>query len=494
MDSSFFPKTWRSKEVKVSEEEQNIPLGQYNLVRVEKKFIEVITSFVQSIFNYEQIKVTLNKKENYNTASKGYSSGNLVPESGHTKFHFAAKLFNDQLYEFSVSNIPATPESSHIKIFFTVLMEYLFHFNDIITKTLPVQDGRLFASSDFITKSDIWLYNIKRTIIIEYIYNLFNTFDKDYNSEPKLFPNQIRYNIDLINLIFDFGIELSTKKVENKEIYCGFIFHDDGDEVKFNSVKSFKFEKQFDFGNFGQLKSYLEISNGQNIFFNVTNEKITHLFITKDKLNEIYLSPMGNGKTFQSRPLILSVQGNGNIYFLEGRSDQNKILLQIVNSQPLIRDNDFIKKFIYNSLEEFTTVDDIKLEVFSKWIMSLSQRKHGTSLLFNNITNETQSKLVKSIQITFDSGSFLEKRTLPYDLSLLDSITNPDGAVIFNKNLTPTHISTILPIGQNATGESGGARHNSIANFTNEFSCLGIVISEDGPITIFKNGKKLIKF
>jgi hypothetical protein len=494
MDHSFFPRTWRSKEVKTTAEENLLPLGQYDLLRIERKFVSVITDFIQGVFNYEKIKVALVKKESKSKSVSDYSSGKLEAANGHTKFHFASKLFNDQFYEFSVTNIPATTESRHIHIFFGVLMQYISYFYKSIQADLPIEEEILKASPSFVAKSDIWLYNIERTIIVEYIFNLFNTFDEDYSNHFKLAPNFLRYDLDLINTILNFAYELSSKKVENKEIYCGFIFHDKASYVRPNSVRSIKFQKQFDFGDFGQLKNYLEVSNGQNIFFNVTKDKVTHLFVTRDKLNEISLNPIGNGKTFQSRPLILSIQGSGKINFLEGREDQNRIILQITNSKPVIRDNNFIKQFIYNSLKEFSTATHDQLNVFSKWVMSLSQKKHGTSLLFNNVTELTEGKLVKTFKISFENNSFLDQYNLRHDLSLLDSIVNPDGAVIFNKGLMPTHISTILPIGQSATGTSGGARHNSVSNFTSEFKCLGIVISEDGPITIFKNGDKLITF
>ncbi|MFN8416987.1 MAG: DNA integrity scanning protein DisA nucleotide-binding domain protein [Cytophagaceae bacterium] len=126
--------------------------------------------------------------------------------------------------------------------------------------------------------------------------------------------------------------------------------------------------------------------------------------------------------------------------------------------------------------------------------MSLSQKKHGTSLIFYDINKRNEKKLVKAVKITLEEDVFLDKNNLSNDIPLLDSLVSPDGAVFFNQQLMPTHISSILPIGQTAIGISGGARHNSIANFTKEFKCLGIVVSEDGPISIFKNGEKLIKF
>ncbi len=504
MDNSFFPRTWRGREKASIEELSGVSVGESDLLLIKGKFVEVITTFIRSIFNYEKIEVGLNKRPANNANTRGYSNSTLVSANNHAEFQFAEKLFDDQFYEFSITNIPVTADSRHIKIFFDVLQKYIYYFNEIVETNMPIEDGILKASPNFVSKCEIWLYNIERTIIVEYVFHLFNTFDATYSNEFRLAPRPIRYNLDLVNNILDFAIELSTKKIENKEIYCGFIFHDNTYEIEPNSMRSIRFNKQFDFGDFGKLKNYLEISNGQNIFFNVTDEKVTHIFITREKLNEIHMNPIGDGKSFQKRPLILSVQGNGKIYFLEGRPsqttdgqpDHNRILLQIINSKPVIRDDSFIKKFILDCLKEFSTdaVEEEQVDLFAKWIMSLSQKKHGTSLIFKNITDEIEASFVKTVKIIVEPYDYLGTEYRRYDLSLLDNIVNPDGAVVFARTLIPSHISTILPIGQTAAGTSGGARHNSVANFTREFDCLGIVISEDGPITIFKNGEKLIKF
>jgi len=98
--------------------------------------------------------------------------------------------------------------------------------------------------------------------------------------------------------------------------------------------------------------------------------------------------------------------------------------------------------------------------------MSLSQKKHGTSLIFCDLNSITESKLIKTVKISLEKAKFIEKPNLRYDLTLLDYIVNPDGAVVFNSKLVPTHISTILPIGKNKQSTSGGARHNSVSNFT----------------------------
>lgn len=493
MDNELSHMNWRSNEVKTTEEEKQLPLEDYDLLRVERKFIEVITNFVKGIFNYEKIEISLIKKETQENNESGYSFGSLESENDHSKYQFVAKLFNDRFYEFTVKNIPAIKSSRHIQIFFRVLMQYLNYFYMGIQSEFPLV-GTLEASQTFLAKSDIWLYNIERTIIIEYIYNLFNTLHEGHTNEFKWAPKPIRYNLDLISKILDFSNELSTKKVENKEIYCGFVFHDKENVFYPNSVRSIKFKKRFSFGDFGLLKNYLEVSNGQNIFFNVKKGKITHLFITRENFNENYFNPNNLSKPFKNSPLVLSIRGTGKIYFLEGTSDLNRITLQIINSKPIIRDNTFIKQFISSVLKKFAIVQEEQLEVFSKWVMSLSQKKRGTSLLFKKVTKKIEKKLVKTVAISFEDSSFLGNENLRYDLSLLDSMVKPDGAVFFGQDLIPSHISTILPIGSTPFRTSGGARHNATANFTKEFKCIGIVISEDGPTTLFRNGKKLIKF
>ncbi|MEA5128304.1 MAG: diadenylate cyclase [Proteiniphilum sp.] len=492
MDNSFFPRTWRGKE-NLLEEELHQPLGACDLIRIERKFENVIRDFIQSIFNYEKIHISVTKEQSRGENVTGYFNELQNDENGHLKCEFASKLFNNDYYRFSITNIPATKESYHIQVFFRVLMQYMSYFYSIIKRNMPIEDDILKASPQFTAINEIWLYNIERTIIIEYMYNLFNTFDEQYSNEFRFAPRPTRYNLDLINTILDFAYELNTKKIENKEIYCGFIFHDNEDDIQYNSIYSIKLKKTFDFGDFSQIKNYLDISNGQNIFFNVTNNRITHILVTRNKLNEIYINPIGDGKAFQRRPLILSIQGNGKILFLEGRQDNNKVILQIVNSKLIIRDNNFIKSFIINHLRKFTE-NNRQIELFSKWIMSLSQKKHGTSLIFKEINFNEEKKLVKSMPIILENNILFDSERMEQSLILLDNIVNPDGAVIFNRQLIPIHISTILPIGKSKTSGSGGARHNSVRNYTEKFQCLGIVISEDGPITIFKDGIQLIKF
>jgi DNA integrity scanning protein DisA with diadenylate cyclase activity len=157
----------------------------------------------------------------------------------------------------------------------------------------------------------------------------------------------------------------------------------------------------------------------------------------------------------------------------------------------------FVQQVICRELASYAgDADSHTIDFFSKWIISLSQKKHGTSLIFLPVTHELEKKLVKSQRVEEESGNFLIGVSPRHDMFLLDCLTQPDGAIIFNTQLIPTHISTILPIDteikQRESG--GGARHSSVSNFTKAFNCMGIVVSEDGPISIFKNGIRIMKF
>jgi len=495
MENAFFPRTWRGNLDNLDDSELNLPLGTFNFIQIEKKFINTIKNFIESIFVYDNLIVNYTKEKVKDSNTVSAYSGNLIKqEDKHTSFKFLTRTFNDEYYQFEIKNIPALESSQHIKVLFKVLMEYMRNYSDCISQNLPIEDGVIKASESFVTKTDIWSYNIEKTLIIEYLYNLFNTFDNNYENDFSWASKPLRYEINLINSIYELANEISSRKIENKEIFCGFIFHDHPDQIDSNSVKYVQFQDPIAFGDFSKLKKFIEVSNGQNIFFNVSKGLITHVFITKDSVNEIFLDPLSTGKTFSSRPLIVSIQGNGKIHFIEGKPNVNKTVLQIFHSRPVIKDSNFIKQFLIDTISEISNEVNGQVELFVKWIMSLSQKRHGASLIFKNLDEKITEKFVKTVEIKSSSTYFNNSDRNIYDISILDGLINPDGTVIFNKSLNLTNISTILPISENSTGTFGGARHNSVANFTKEFKCTGIVVSEDGPISIFKDGKRLMKF
>ncbi len=73
-------------------------------------------------------------------------------------------------------------------------------------------------------------------------------------------------------------------------------------------------------------------------------------------------------------------------------------------------------------------------------------------------------------------------------LEMLDRLSQTDGALFIDRNLVPKFAGVILPMTRNENPNDGGARHNSAKSFSKNHNCLGLVVSHDGPITVFKNG------
>ncbi len=74
------------------------------------------------------------------------------------------------------------------------------------------------------------------------------------------------------------------------------------------------------------------------------------------------------------------------------------------------------------------------------------------------------------------------KKVQTYKKAII-SLSKTDGAMIFNKNLDLILAGAILKVDSSALG-SGGARRKSAEAFTSDTGTLGIVISQDGKITI----------
>jgi hypothetical protein len=464
------------------------------LNKIQEELLFTVKAFINDIFNYEKIDIAVTESTVAGFGRTSSIANELVAQDGHVVFHFSYRHIGRGVHNFQITNIPAVQASSHIAIFFKVIVDYIHNFYENLLNGYSTSSN-MTEFSPHIDRAKTWLQNIERIVIIQYLFRVFNSAGggaEGYSNQI----SHIRYDLDHISKILNFGIELNTRKLENEEIYCGFVFHNEMSHIRNNSVRSIRFKKVLDFGDFSGLKNYLTTSNGQDIFFNVTNRKITHLFVTKEKVNEIYMNPAASGKTFETRPLILSVQGNGRILFIEGRRRRNQSILEINNSRPLIRDSIFVQNIIERNLRALANGNHANIQFLSRWIMSLSQKKHGTSIIFLEVTPEIEKGLVKSQPIAEERGEFLQRENSRHDLFLLDSLTKPDGAIIFNFQLIPTHISTILPINPKIrmVQKGGGARHNSISNFTGVFKCTGIVISEDGPISIFNNGLQVIKF
>jgi DNA integrity scanning protein DisA with diadenylate cyclase activity len=137
-----------------------------------------------------------------------------------------------------------------------------------------------------------------------------------------------------------------------------------------------------------------------------------------------------------------------------------------------------------------------KTDNFIRWILSLGPKRKGTSII---VSRKSLVKILEEFAVTYFRIQYSESDFLAndedqkFDFNLLDHFTLIDGGIVLNENLVPIYIGTIVPNRRGSISEGLGARHNSIMSFTSHNDCLGIVISEDGPITIYEQGKQLLK-
>ena len=491
MNNFFFPHIWRGDKNYYTKEIMEFPLGDMQLKLIQKKVLDNMENLIKGTFDYPDIIISQNTCDE--TIINNVMN-ELIENDGFSEYSFGVNLIDGNYSKVSIRKIPCCSENRYIEIYFQMIANYVMYVCKIIQQNIHrhKEHGYAFASGELAIIVDRLVYNLEKTVIVEYLYNVFNRYDEKYKEQQGMVEPPIRYDFDLLTRIIALAYELSFQKIENEEINVGFVFHDELDNLQNNCVKAIKLKEKIKLGDFKSIKHLLPISNGKNIFFNVTEGCITHIFITKNIVKEIYFKPLTNSKAFLDRPLIVSIQGSGKIIFLEGGNDKNKVLLEIANGRPKIRDIDFVQKHLLLHLESEIQTEKEKIKLFIDWVLSLAYQKHGASILIGNFDAKVKDKLIKQTTIEYPD-EFLEDEKF-YDLELLTSFIRPDGAVLFSRKLIPYYITTILPFTKVTKAPTGGARHNSSMNFTKENKCIGIVVSEDGPITLFKNGKKVITF
>lgn len=501
MTKAFFFQTTRyKKRFTGSNTPEGVPIGQAQMANLNSQLTTRLGEFVKDVFNYRRLEVVSivpevsNQRIEQNKFTTFISqSSNLKLIDGHCSYstEFASGGFK---YSLTINKIPCKPDNRPIQLFLDIVSEFWIRSVSIISNMFETSEGRVLANENAMYLADHLTFNIKKNVFIEYLYSVFNEVDEGYRRARKLISGPEKYDIGLLEKTWDHAHELSTLKVENQPVYCGFLFQITQERTEENSVRLIKFQDAFEFGNLATIRNRLKLSNGQNVFFNVSDGNVNSLVMTRNKVKDIFLSPLGQEKRFSGRPLIVSIQGTGKIFFIEGGTDKNALLFQVVNNNPLIRDGDFLKSLIHQFLTEFIMEGLEYTDYFIDWILSLSQRNKGTSLLIGTFTSEVEDTAFKFLKIAYPSDNYLTgMRDGNFDFELLDQLTLIDGGIVLNSSLLPLYVGTMVPNVKRSDHLGTGSRHNSILNFTKEVKCLGIVISEDGPISIFKDGQEVLK-
>lgn len=380
-----------------------------------------------------------------------------------------------------------------------------------------------------------------RTVALSRYHNFYN-------------PICIIPDDDFTKLLND-GLVISQQKVEGRFISTKLFIqgYTDGNIIWPQGVQFIEIQsvlmKSLDIG---VLKKYVEIAGDRNTFLviKVINQgsyrfKLEGFLFFDDSLQTFIY----NYNPLTKNPSTIPIQGSkskiqdkiGCFYgsmFLSidhGRIEvsffNNKFFIVekgVISDHPDIRNASMhiinISTNFQNALERIVnqrknTHDEVnlyslKLEVSTilvDIILNISNARHGSTLIFGFEENPNDLDFFMSgaIKLKVPLGSeFIEltKRTGPSYFSYntevsskkvksyknaIISFSKTDGAMIFNRDLDLVLAGTILKGGESSKLGLGGARRKSAEAFTSKTGTLGIVISQDGKITVLTNeGKK----
>lgn len=474
--------TWRWDHFTNDYDELTVGDGQWALIK--EKLVIAARDLIKEIYCDHEIEISAPEKGNFPDSNDNNFNGALEKIVDHYRYTFNFS-FDDSFYTIKIDNIPDYIDPYYSETFFNAIVQYLSNAYCSLEKNIELhKSGYRLGSWKLMKLADAFLLNFSRTVMFEYLYDSLNKFRVKLSENAYTYRNSNRFNMELIRNAIDFAIELSTRKIENKEIQTGFVFHKSENDLIQNSIVRIKFENPIEFGEFKKIKSLIPSTNGTEIFFNVTNKKITHIFQTKKRVSEISMDMFDDGKKFEAAPFIISIQGAGKIVLLHGNPEKNITLLHINHGKPMLRDLLSIMCRIKNYLnEEFE--DDALSETFAKWILGIPEKKKGTTIVIGDFDRKLlKNILVKANMIKLSGRSPFKSS----NFNLLDKLACPDGAIIFNKSSELLFTGAILPFQHRQSIDGGGSRHQSAINFTEEFKCLAVAISEDGNISVIKNG------
>ncbi|WP_226556625.1 DNA integrity scanning protein DisA nucleotide-binding domain protein [Priestia aryabhattai] len=313
----------------------------------------------------------------------------------------------------------------------------------------------------------------------------------------KIYSEQANRLADSLSdsIIIDYGrlirdlLKWGNSTIEGKKIKTGLIIAESVERLK-NVAKNSTFknhkieiitlESNENLYDFKSIKSLLEVVDGINSFLigvPITSEniRIKGILVSEKGLMD---DLMNNNKKGFNAP-VFSLRENG---LRIGRG--NQLIMEYVKNSPRIRNYSKLLEVLKKELE-------LKTEISSKLaslILEISHYGKGTTLVFgyrHDYENDVEkTHWIKPRKIRFDAEKVFT--------DVLVNFSKTDGAVLINKELEIVGFGSILKATAAKARVSGGSRHKSMASFSHKKDILGIVISEDGPISVIKNNQILI--
>lgn len=451
-----------------------------SLIDETKRFIE--ESFPRSNITVEH-EISEKTVSPGNATCIGSANEALEFDNNDAKFSFGV-LISDRLWvKFLIRHIPALVNSNHITLFFRVLRDEIGEFSRGI---LSIQGAGRRESIPFEKKRECcnFFLNLRRVVTLKY---LFHSLDFPSYGNNVLKSKTPWLPLKTVQNAFDFCTGLLTQNIEGRQVKTGFAFHSSQRILKKNAMSLLKLDRPVEFGDFDKAKALIEMADGEETWLNIFDDQITHIFASKIALSKCRNLSDTQKKGFYGNTIFVNINTAREVCFFHVANDSRRLLLKIRNGKTILQDESYVKERLSREfqIQGLTNEDSSAL---SAWFLHKSIRSHGTTVFLLGDASVTQQSFLKSIPISMLSPVLGKKKFRNSLLELLDRLSQTDGALFIDRNLIPKFAGVILPMAQDEKENAGGARHNSARSFSKNHSCFGLVVSHDGPITIFRNG------
>jgi len=369
----------------------------------------------------------------------------------------------------------------------------------------------LIVTRDFgFTPSEIALLKTTASIIETFDDDTDNDFQKSSRRltsklafETLLIASFLRNQKDkrysnIANILFALK-DLTFERYESGKCTSGFIYSNEMIQyiraIPEDDYELIKFENTIELApGFFDTPASFRYVDGKNSFYLIDSFAVIHGVVKirnpkkyniVDRQNNKHLISLVD-KKISTRKWIAYVGVNNDINVLGPHST----VLKWAKNHWSLRDRGIIVN-IFNSFE----MDNALVEVLTDTIFSLSELRQGTVILIPNNEHERpqisgmidQSKVGDEVRRTIVNSSV---KTL-HDSHALIGILSSDGLTTITKSGNIIGCGEIISIQHEASQDHAGGGRSQAALMASTFG-LAVKVSEDGPISIFKNGTKII--
>lgn len=427
-----------------------------------------------------------------------------------------------------------------------IALRKLFPSIELVSQTMPIKTfldryryrGNINRDAGYINNTDqfvLWhktakdkvnILLLKRNfnftsseiVLLKTISSIVETFDdeiaNDFQKSSRRLTSKLAFETLLIasflrnqpdkrysniaNMLFSLK-DLTFERYEGVKCTSGFIYSnemnqyikaipsDDFDFIRFENI--IELSPEF----FSSPASYRYV-DGKNSFYlidsfgnihGIIRIKNPNQFSIVDRLNHKHVIKLLN-KKISTRKWIAYIGINDDINVL----GPHNTYLKWSKNHWSMRERSLIEKIF----TEFG-INANQIEILTDTVFSLSELRQGTVILIpdDNLVRPKISGMIDQSSV----GNEVRKTIINENISTLNEshsllgILSSDGLTTISKNGYIVGCGEIISIDHSASESHSGGGRSQAAFMASTFG-LAIKVSEDGPISIFKNGKRLI--